>query len=1076
MTVKTKAGIVTVLLLIAAIFVSVLALPAAAANVDISTSGATNKVKLTASDILGGLFANDTGFAISEEEKAYLDKYSGESLTYSPKLPSGNVESEYDVQAGVLTVIAREYAYTSVSGVRMVWTPSSVDFGDASVPLAYDSLLGTYSATIDDIEEGSVASVSVKYVTDISFTESTVNGLLTKAYNDAEAWDKYATYLDELNDYNEQLALYKQYLIDQRIYDEKNLEFQAYLKEKADYDAAKALFDQFEVDLAKYNSDYALFIKYLADKEAFDKNIKAYNEYVKVYDLVKAQLAVIDGTEKGMPTIGRPLYATILGPTVTQVVENKDAIANEVTGVHGSVVDDAGDATEKLRELLGEYFSKEEEADRYIYYSLNYEQFRDAFTKLLCSLDYLFQNGKVKFALGEMDMTWKFRILLAELYYVVVALNDAPVERLGGAGYFDSSYTIEKKKPITYLENVVYVKDPGTATPVAGGYPAKVEKPTEPTPVSEPTKPVTVTRPIPPNEVEDPGDEPTPVARPEVPESVTAPDKKLVKDGVLSPDIEALVKAYRDGKLVKRAEISGDKTLTLFAEATKSVLKVDEITVNFYSVDNKLLSSVAVERGGYVEFIGKLPEKTSVDKTYTFVGWQTADGVLIDMTCVMPEGNEISVYPVFSEETKKFTVTWKIENDVIEEEYEYGMTPTYSSTPTKDRVGTENYVFAGWNKEIKPVTANVTYIAQFAAIPLVSDKNGTGADVDLESDPEIYTVDFTDNMGRDFDLSGVLSLAAEEMKGVTVIFKTGTVELSFSDVVEINNSGATVMSLTSSSASMDGEGASFKLSLTAPDGKTPNMKLRVTVTVPTTVTTLPNTTLTRLDGDSSVDVPATITENSITAEIEIGAVYKTKREFTVSAFPYADITLTADKTACEPGDIVRVSYSVPTGVRVVKLYYIGEDGEKNVVSGSVFAMPAENVTVGIEYEYVTYTVRFASDGRVIHTATYKPGELPSFPGAPAKAADYDYTYTFVGWDKELVPVDGNVVYNAVYEKTAIVREPPKEGLVITEGVLRIIVLVIVIAIYVGAIAIPCVIIVIVKVVRRSMRKLPKSGK
>ena len=1077
MTVKTKAGRLTVILLIAAIFVSILALPATAANVDLSTPGATGKVKLTASDILMRFFGGDDGFYISDEERAYLDKYSGESLSYSEKLPSTNVESEYDVQAGVLTVSAKKYSYTSVSGVKTVWTPVSVRIAGATLPLAYDPILGTYSATVGSIEEGSVSAVTVIYTADVSFTEQTLNTLLTKAYNDAEAWERYSVYLSELRDYTEQLDLYKQYLIDQKIYDEKNDEYQAYLKEKDEYDAAKALFDKYEAELAKYNADYALYVKYLADKEAYDKNLKAYHEYLKNSALVKAQLAVIDGTDKGLPTQGRPLRGAILGPTVTQVIENKDAIANEVTGVHGSVVDDAGIATEKLRELYDGYFAQKDEASKYIYYSLNYEQWRDSFTKLFQSLDFLYQNGKVKFAIGEMDMTWKFQVLLAELYYVVTALNDKTVERLNNTGYFDSSYTIDKKKPISYTENVAYVTDPGTAEPVPGGYPARVEDPGEaPLPVSEPKKPATVARPIPPHEVENPGDEPVEVDRPEVPESVSAPDKKLVINGELSPDIQALVDAYRDGKLVKREKIAYDRVLTVSAEAVKSVLKVDEITVHFYDSNGQLLSSVKADRGGYVEFSGKLPQKTASDKVYTFIGWQTADGVPVDMNSVTPDGKELSVYPAFSEEIKKFTVQWRIEGDIVDEEYEYGEIPSCPEEPKKDRIGAENFVFVGWNKEIKPVTADAVYTAQFKPVPVVSDKNGMEADVDLVSDPERFIVDFTGNMGREFDLAGILSIAAEEMKGMTVILKNGTVILSFSDVIAIRNCGATVISLSTAGATADGEGSVFKLSFTSSDGRLPDASLRAFVEIPTNITTLSNTTLTRVDGATVTNVPASITETLISAEINAGVFYETRREFGVSKLAYADIPLTVDKTSCEPGDIVHVSFSAPLGIRVVKLYYIGDDGEKTTVSGSSFIMPSESVTVGIEYEYVTYVIRFASDGKVIHTVTHKPGELPSFPGAPVKAADSDYTYNFVGWDREFEPADGNTVYNAVYEKKEIVREAPKEGLIITDGVLRILVLAVVALIYMVAIVIPCGVIVIVKAVRRSMRKLPKKAK
>lgn len=1075
LTIRKRAGIITVIMLITSIVISIMALPAASANIDYSAPGATNKTTLSASDILSMLFA-DEGFAITDEERAYLDKYSGESITYSPILPSGNIKSEYDVQEMRLTVTAKKYTYTSLSGVKAEWIPARVICGDASLPLEYNSQSGEYSASINGIEEGAVSSVTVTFAADFTFSEETLNSLLTKAYGDAVLWERYAKYLSELEEYSERLAQYKQYLIDQRIYDDKYFEYQTYLSEKAEYDEAKALFDKYEIDLAKYNTDYALFVKYLAEKESYDKNQRAYEEYVKNYTAVKAQLAVIDGIDKGLPTIGRPLRGAILGPTVTEVINNKDAIANEATGVDGSVIDLAGESTEMLRELFEGYFSKKEEADKYIYYSLNYEKFRDAFTNLLSSLDYLYQNGKVKFALGEMDMTWKFQILLAQLYYVVVALNDSPVMRYDGSGYFDSSYRIEKKKPITYVENVEYVKDPGVATPISGGYPAKVEKPTEPVEVVEPTKPTPVTKPIAPTEIKNPGDAPIPVTRPDVPSPVTAPDKRLAPDGVLSEDVVALLSALADGKLTQRDKVVGERTLTLTAEAVKSVHKVDEITVHFYDADGSLLESVTAERGGYVEYGGRIPEKLADGKLYTFVGWQTADGIPLDMSCVNPSGKELSAYPLFTEKTKVFTVTWRIENTTVTEEYEYGAIPSYKGTPTKEREGASKFVFAGWNKDLTAVTSDTTYVARFNEIPLVVDKNGTGAGIDLETDTERYIIDCSENAGVKFDLSDIFSLAAENMKGITVRFRGGAVILSFSELMDAYGAGATVMSLMSASATGDGEGASFKLTLTAPDGTVPDKALRATVGIYAKISSLEATILSRLIGGERVAVPATISEDGLRAQVDAGEVYQTYREFGLSTVPYADINLAVDKPVAAPGDIIRVSFSAPADKRVVKLYYIDGAGNKTVIEGGAFVMPEDSVTVGLEFEYIKYTVRFTSDGRVIHTATYTPGEMPYFPGIPAKAADSEYSYTFIGWDMEFSPVDGNAVYNAVYEKTPIIRDEPQEGLIITPRVLKIILLVATAAFYGGLVALPCVIIVTVKLVRRCLRRLPRGAK
>lgn len=63
---------------------------------------------------------------------------------------------------------------------------------------------------------------------------------------------------------------------------------------------------------------------------------------------------------------------------------------------------------------------------------------------------------------------------------------------------------------------------------------------------------------------------------------------------------------------------------------------------------------------------------------------------------------------------------------------DYGSTPSYSGTPTKDSTAQYHYTFSGWDKTISTVTADVTYTAQFTAtersyeIKVICSPEGTG--------------------------------------------------------------------------------------------------------------------------------------------------------------------------------------------------------------------------------------------------------------------------------------------------------------------------------------------------------------
>lgn len=64
----------------------------------------------------------------------------------------------------------------------------------------------------------------------------------------------------------------------------------------------------------------------------------------------------------------------------------------------------------------------------------------------------------------------------------------------------------------------------------------------------------------------------------------------------------------------------------------------------------------------------------------------------------------------------------------------------------------------------------------------------------------------------------------------------------------------------------------------------------------------------------------------------------------------------------------------------------------------------------------TYTITFKNaDGTQLQSLTVKHGETPTYTGStPTKAADAQYTYTFDGWDPEIVAATKDAVYTATY--------------------------------------------------------------
>ena len=83
--------------------------------------------------------------------------------------------------------------------------------------------------------------------------------------------------------------------------------------------------------------------------------------------------------------------------------------------------------------------------------------------------------------------------------------------------------------------------------------------------------------------------------------------------------------------------------------------------------------------------------------------------------------------------------------------------------------------------------------------------------------------------------------------------------------------------------------------------------------------------------------------------------------------------------------------------------------------------------------YKQYTVKFLmDDGSVIETLTLTYGAEVTAP-TPTKLEDAEYTYTFTGWDKEVVAVAGDATYTAVFTAEKKETEPVKNGWVQENG-------------------------------------------
>ena len=105
----------------------------------------------------------------------------------------------------------------------------------------------------------------------------------------------------------------------------------------------------------------------------------------------------------------------------------------------------------------------------------------------------------------------------------------------------------------------------------------------------------------------------------------------------------------------------------------------------------------------------------------------------------------------------------------------------------------------------------------------------------------------------------------------------------------------------------------------------------------------------------------------------------------------------------------------------------GQEYESWAFSGWEPAIDASTVVTGEGMEFTAqfegtkkdYTIRFVDENAqdIVAPQTLHWGEMPTAPQDVTKEQDAQYTYTFAGWDKEVVAVNGDAVYTVQFTPT-----------------------------------------------------------
>ncbi len=1008
------------------------------------------------------------GVSVGNVEREYLTETSDFVLSYPKNIPSSYV-TLYPAGAQVF-VYAKPYSYTNSEGVSVSWVPKRVVSAGNSQILKLGTS-GEYEAKLSvSVEPGLV--FTVEYSATISVPKEDINLELSRAYLDA----KYLDYLEKQLEYEAALEIYNEYLSDKKIYDGLYLEYTEYLSDLENYNAELLRYEKYLAAQEKYEADYVVYIESLKTAEELADEILAYQEYVNKMEKINYRLSLIEDMKVNKTELKRSLYWAIKGDAVDQVLAEEDILTGNVVGADKAVVQGAGDATREIRAFFDQYFALESDLLKYRYYQINYQSFKNNIVKLFQCLENLYENGYVKGIIESKERSEKYEILLAQLYLAANALSDEVIYNYAGTVAFNANYKINTTKgyktPAEILGNIDgYYVDKNIATPPANeAYPDPVANPNY-TPVPEPKKPEKVTKPTLPVEVSEP-EEPTLVQKPEAPLAVENENGIAAKAPLLENSLEArLLDAYRKGLLSQRSDkhLKNDFETAVSISVTK-VYGAETVTVTYHDYNENPIGDVTVEAGTFAE-IEHVPEKSGDEKySYVFEAWVDEFGSEVDLSSVE---SDMRIYPRYKEVINKYTVNWQIGDTIVKSEtLDYG-TELKAWPAEKNGDLNKYYSFSCWTPAISCVTQNITYTAVFEekyTVPKLADGS-----IVKSSDTEI-SVNCGALLGEKLDVSRLLEIAAGKYSvnfqfSLLNLSRTSTdlyaeFKLAYTDVVAmkknlvthlefsiLKENGLEQYSVTAYGKNGEPHSTAFKFSASIPSEKN-DEDMRVVYYL----------------GEERLYAKSTYSDGRIAFNLNTGCHYSYILEIfpsQISVLPQ-EIKATVDKMEALPGEIVSVNVNLPQGYELISVYYVAPDGTRVTIGDGEFIMPDFDLSVGVETKKTVYTVNFVSDGMVISSKEYYYGDTVEIPDGVAKASDEKYSYKFKRWSPTVSAVTQDASYQAVYERTPIVKEDDS-GLKISEGTLRILITAGVFAVILLCGVIPSLILSVIFIIKRKRR-------
>ena len=414
-------------------------------------------------------------------------------------------------------------------------------------------------------------------------------------------------------------------------------------------------------------------------------------------------------------------------------------------------------------------------------------------------------------------------------------------------------------------------------------------------------------------------------------------------------------------------------------------------TVTWKDYDGTLLETdEGVEEGSIPHFDGQNPTRNpSAQYTYAFSGWNPE---------IVAVTQDVTYYAQYTLTVRQYQVTFVNEDgtELQKGKWDYGTLPQYrGTTPTKAATEGATYLFKGWDKTIATVTEDVTYTATFTEKTNIYSLTWKNGSTTLKSETLNYgtipayagsipTKPSTAQYSYTFD-GWSLTDGGEKLSQLPAI-KADTVYYAHFD--------AKVREYTITFQDEDGtELASSKFAY----GELPSYEGTPTK-----------------QGDAQYAYTFKGWDPKI-EKVSGNATYKATYDKAVRSYliTWVDEDGTQLKQEeVEYGKTPVFGENDPTkqGDAQYSYAFSGWDPKVEKVSADATYKATYKQTVN------QYAITWKNGEEVLKVDTLDYGKTPEYKGeTPTKEADAQYTYTFKGWDKDIVPVTESATYTATFE-------------------------------------------------------------